>query len=350
MHDICVALREQGIEATVFCGLSLRQSGGARYMLQVLADPRRGLARDVPYGYPVFRARDPVAAVSRLVRLARPSVAVLNPGGQLALAEQFIESGVPVIVYIRDALFHQLDGPVYQGPDIRYVTNSEYLARRFAEVYGITPTCIPPLVQPERYRVEPKKKNVTFICPIPQKGLEIASRLAACRRDIPFVFVESWSLRAVSRLRRYRHIRKHGNITLRNSTDDMRDVYRDAKIVLVPSLWDEGWGRVVSEAQLSGIPILASNRGGLPESVGPGGVLVDPSAGFTDWERALSRIWDDPAEYERLAALALQHARRPEFEPQSLITRLLALITELVDTSQSRRRNGMGSVSEIERT
>lgn len=131
---------------------------------------------------------------------------------------------------------------------------------------------------------------------------------------------------------RYRRIQKHGNITLRDSTDDMRTVYRDAKILLVPSLCFEGWGRSVSEAQLSGIPILASDRGGLPESVGPGGILVDAESGITDWEQALARMWDDDMAYERLAALALQHARRPEFEPRALVARLLAMITELVET------------------
>src|SRR5262249_21620774 len=62
---------------------------------------------------------------------------------------------------------------------------------------------------------------------------------------------------------------------LRERTDDMRTVYCDTRILLVPSQWeDETWGRVVSEAQLSGIPVITSDRGGLPESVGPGGIVL----------------------------------------------------------------------------
>jgi glycosyltransferase involved in cell wall biosynthesis len=81
---------------------------------------------------------------------------------------------------------------------------------------------------------------------------------------------------------------------------------------------------VVSEAQVSGIPALASNRGGLPESVGPGGLLLDPDGGLDRWTEALARMWDDEAEYARLAELAEQHARRPEFEPRAIAAALLS--------------------------
>lgn len=44
------------------------------------------------------------------------------------------------------------------------------------------------------------------------------------------------------------------------------DVWKEIKVLLVPSLWYEAWGMVVVEAQLCGIPVLSSNSGGLSES------------------------------------------------------------------------------------
>jgi glycosyltransferase involved in cell wall biosynthesis len=41
-----------------------------------------------------------------------------------------------------------------------------------------------------------------------------------------------------------------------------------AKLVLVPSVWDEAFGRVAIEALLLKIPVVVANRGGLPEAVG----------------------------------------------------------------------------------
>ena len=63
--------------------------------------------------------------------------------------------------------------------------------------------------------------------------------------------------------------------------------YAQARILLVPSVWEEAWGRVVTEAQLSGIPVLASAIGGLPESVGPGGILVPPGSDVEVWDAHL---------------------------------------------------------------
>jgi glycosyltransferase involved in cell wall biosynthesis len=108
-------------------------------------------------------------------------------------------------------------------------------------------------------------------------------------------------------------------------TLDMRAVYRETKTVLVPSLWIKAWGRLVTEAHASGIPALASHRGGLPESMGDGGVFVDPDAPAEVWHNALSRMWDDPAEYDRLAPRARRYALRPEIQVSRIVSQLLTL-------------------------
>jgi len=227
-------------------------------------------------------------------------------------------------------------------PDVRYVATSRYLARRFGETFGLFAESIPPLVRRERYEVDSSRRNVTFVCPFPAKGVDIALGLAARRPDIPFAFVESWGLHTLQRLLLGRALRARANVSYRRPTLDMRTVYRDAKLVLVPSRWPEGWGRVVSEAHVSGIPALASTRGGLPESVGAGGLLVDPDADLAHWERALARMWDDDAEYERLAGLAREHSSRPERQPTAIAERLVALLAGLSRAATGRRAGAGG--------
>src|SRR5690606_8931945 len=122
----------------------------------------------------------------------------------------------------------------------------------------------------------------------------VAFGLAERRPDIPFLFVEAWRLSPdVRRAFRDRAARLP-NVEWSERVSDMRTVYRRARIALVPSAWEEAWGRIVTEAQVSGIPVLASDRGGLPESVGPGGLLVDAEAPLEAWADALTRLWDDP--------------------------------------------------------
>jgi glycosyltransferase involved in cell wall biosynthesis len=184
------------------------------------------------------------------------------------------------------------------------------------------------LIDPSAYRTETERRVATFVNPVPRKGVEIALALAAYRPDIPFEFVESWHLRRRVFALVQSRAAHHGNIRLLRHTDDMRTVYCRSRVVLAPSLWEEAWGRIVSEAQVSGIPAIVSDSGGLPEAVGDGGIVVGRHAPIADWLSALSRLWDNSAEYERYVKRALAHAARPEFQPQQVVRTLLQLVEQ----------------------
>lgn len=55
------------------------------------------------------------------------------------------------------------------------------------------------------------------------------------------------------------------------------DFYSKVDLVVIPSLWEEPFGRAVIEAYSYGLPVIASSRGGLTELVGPDtGLIFDP--------------------------------------------------------------------------
>jgi glycosyltransferase involved in cell wall biosynthesis len=54
-----------------------------------------------------------------------------------------------------------------------------------------------------------------------------------------------------------------------------RELYEGARLLVQPS-FDEGFGFPVLEAMTIGVPVIAANRGALPEVLGDAGILVEP--------------------------------------------------------------------------
>ncbi|MCI8949079.1 MAG: glycosyltransferase family 4 protein [Lachnospiraceae bacterium] len=64
------------------------------------------------------------------------------------------------------------------------------------------------------------------------------------------------------------------------SSKEMEREYSDADVMVVPSVWDEPFGRIVIEAAQYGLPTIGSNRGGIPEIIDTlgYGVYCDPQS------------------------------------------------------------------------
>ncbi len=72
-----------------------------------------------------------------------------------------------------------------------------------------------------------------------------------------------------------------------------RDLYAGARLLVQPS-FEEGFGMPVLEAMTLGVPVVASNRGALPEVLGDAGLLVDPDRPG-DIAAAIERMLADEA-------------------------------------------------------
>jgi glycosyltransferase involved in cell wall biosynthesis len=117
------------------------------------------------------------------------------------------------------------------------------------------------------------------------------------------------------------------------SGSEREQLYRDASMLVLPSL-DEGFGMPALEAMTIGLPVVASDRGALPEVVGDAGILVDPAdAGAL--ASAMERYLTQPEIAARARDAGQQRARR--FTWQASAASLARAYNGALDRRRARR-------------
>ncbi|MCP5272964.1 MAG: glycosyltransferase [Burkholderiaceae bacterium] len=193
-----------------------------------------------------------------------------------------------------------------------FVANSRFTAREVERRVQRPVPVFPPLINLKRYRVSSGREYVTFINPIPKKGLSIALEVAKRVPEAEFLFCEGWPLSEDQWSDLAAKTSGLPNVRLERFTLQMTSIYRRTKILLVPSQCEEAWGRVVTEAQASGIPAIVSDIGGLRESCGVGGVVMPAGATGEAWAETVRGLIADDTSYLALSEAALTQARSYE--------------------------------------
>ena len=325
-HHLARALVSGGHRVTILTTLRPRSAQGVQDRLRRHLKGRPPTRTTNELGYETTYSIDPVRVISAIVDRFDADVVVAvatDPAFAVEALTQVVDR--PAILYVRGASAVPF---VLAGAHLdAVVANSPFIARSIQNL-GVSAEFLPSVFPPDIYGVPTTRSKVLFVNPIKKKGLSISMALAAEHPEIPFVFSLSWRMRHAD----YRRIRRVGsalgNVEVRSATNDPSELYRDARVVLVPTQWPEAWPRVVSEAQLSGIPAIGGRVGGIPDAMGSGGLLVDPAYSTRAWSEALSALWNDHSLYEDLSTRAREHIRRPEMGVGNIVSRFEQLMDE----------------------
>lgn len=205
-----------------------------------------------------------------------------------------------------------------QDADI-VVANSEFISDCIKNQFGIDSEIIYPPIKLDQYRVHynPDGK-ITMVNPRAKyKGADIFLDIAESLPDREFLVVGSTNDPNINH-----RIESLENVEYLGWQDDMRQVYRRASVVVVPSQIHEAFGRVAAEAMVSGIPCVVSDRGGLPEVVGDTGLIVQDIGSPSSWIDAIleALTLDSPSHQ------AERSSRAEIFSMNSQVQHLLDLI------------------------
>ncbi len=104
---------------------------------------------------------------------------------------------------------------------------------------------------------------VTLVNPCAVKGISIFLALADRMPHVWFAAVPTWGTNAADRAA----LEARPNIRILDPVDRIDDLLARTRVLLVPSLWAEARSRMILEAMLRGVPVLAANVGGIPEAM-----------------------------------------------------------------------------------
>src|SRR4051812_20849033 len=103
---------------------------------------------------------------------------------------------------------------------------------------------------------------ITMVNPCAVKGISIFLEVARRLTAHDFGVVLGWGTTAEDR----HDLLSLPNVRILPNARNIDDVLARTRILLMPSLWYEGFGLIVMEAMLRGIPVIASDAGGLKEA------------------------------------------------------------------------------------
>ena len=181
------------------------------------------------------------------------------------------------------------------------------------------------VIHPPIYGTPPYRKlgrfgdgSVLLVNPCAAKGIAIFLALAERFPEVEFAGLAGWGTTAGDRAAMSARL----NVRVLETVPDIEDALAQARLLLMPSLWYEGFGLIAMEAMLRGLPVLASTSGGLVDAKRGTGYVVEanpirewlrefddtnmpvavvPEQDIGPWACALKTLLEDEAAYWREA-------------------------------------------------
>jgi len=139
----------------------------------------------------------------------------------------------------------------------KVVCNSKFMKKELYRLFKKDSVVEYPCIEIDLNGFKSTKEGIVFIGDSKIKGLNLVQEIARRMPEHTFyVFGRDTYIET-----------KVINIVYCPWQKNVLDIYKRAKLVIVPSLWKEAYGRVAKEAVLLNLPVLVSDIGGLKEAV-----------------------------------------------------------------------------------
>lgn len=141
-------------------------------------------------------------------------------------------------------------------------------------------------------------KHWLFVNPVEVKGFYFLLDLAKACPEQSFLVVGNWGAR-IEDLPRMK------NVEYWPPQKNLRKAFEVSKALLMPSVWQEAFGRLPLEAMAAGLPVIVSDRGALPDTVGRAGLVLPLE--ISAWKKILDAGQQDLDRVKSYAQQRLQN-------------------------------------------
>ncbi|MBP9817940.1 glycosyltransferase family 4 protein [Candidatus Shapirobacteria bacterium] len=132
---------------------------------------------------------------------------------------------------------------------------------------------------------------------IAKKGIKLLVKVASYFPSLKFIFVGNGPLAQYLTIAQI----NHKNILFLGSSNynDQPNIYRQASILCIPSLYTEGFGRSAMEAVASGLPVIGSNIGSIGEAVDKTvSILIKPT--INNIKKSIKTLYIDKSKFKKM--------------------------------------------------
>lgn len=296
---------------------------------------------DAYRAWPRVRTPRQLCSASRTLRhLARWADVVHAHGHQAGLWAASVTSGVPLVVSLHNNV---LGGPrlltdaaqrwvarrarLVTGASSDLVETARRFGARTAELAPVPSPRVPALLAVDRHDAllrsfdPPVESSLPLVLAVariaPQKRIDVLLRVAQLLRGEAVVAVAGTADDDL-----LAQIRAHdtaGDLHILGPRSDLTELYASATVFVLTSSW-EARALVVQEAMAAGLPVVATDTGGIPDLMRVGEVIgrLVPVGDADATAHAVRELLADPALRERLAARGREVARTWPDRPQTV--------------------------------
>jgi glycosyltransferase involved in cell wall biosynthesis len=267
--------------------------------------------------YPLFSAFDPLVRLSKFIQKypIHHVLAFVHSGNILTAIKTLPADSY---ICIRDA--DRLD--LFKHPDInnfKFLTQHNYIKEILSGI-GVKAHTLPVPIQLENYVCETNKRYISVLNLSQKKGIDIAIEVAKALPHLPFLFCALSTNSSAEANGLAKVCESIPNIKFLSEVKDIKEIYAQTKVILAPYQWGSST-RILTEAQASGIPSVASTESGLIETVADAGIILGKNISIDDWAKGVLSVYENEENWLTMSKNALIQAKLFENNQKEIFTK-----------------------------